>query len=79
MKVLKESIELIRMEIMLAWYWHLKLKLIKYVCKMADYVAGNEFQTLEARERLRNIYRICEKESRSDADGSGEAEQAQEE
>lgn len=63
MKVLKESIELIRMEIMLAWYWYLKMKLIKYVYKMAKYVAGNEFQTLEAKERLRDIYRICEKES----------------
>ena len=63
MKVLKESIELIRMEIMLAWYWHLKMKLIKYVYKMAKYVSGNEFQTLEAKERLRDIYRICEKES----------------
>lgn len=63
MEVLKESIELIRMEIMLAWYWHLKMKLIKYVYKMGKYVTGNEFQTLEAKERLRDIYRICEKES----------------
>ena len=47
---------------MLAWYWHLKMKLIKYVYKMGKYVAGNEFQTLEAKERLRDIYRICEKE-----------------
>lgn len=49
---------------MLAWYYHLKMKLIKYVCKMAEYVAGHEFQTLGAREQLRIIYRICEKESR---------------
>lgn len=63
-EILKESVELIRMEIMLAWYYHLKMKLIKYVCKMAEYVAGHEFQTLEARKQLRNIYRICEKESR---------------
>lgn len=64
MEILKESVELIRMKLMMAWYWHLKTKLIKHVCKMAEYVAGNEFQTLEARKQLRNIYGICVKESR---------------
>lgn len=63
MEILKETVELIRMKIMLACYYHLKMKLIKYVCKMAEYVAGHEFQTLETREQMRNIYRICEKES----------------
>lgn len=52
------------MLLMTAKYWKLKTKIKKHALKMAEYVAGNEFQTLEAREQLRNIYRICEKESR---------------
>ena len=60
----RELIGLLWMEFMLARYWKLKTKVIEHVKKIADYMAEHEFQTVEAKGKLREIYKICEKETR---------------
>lgn len=60
--MVKEIIGLLRMELMLIKYMRLKLKVAKHVNAMADYAVTHSFQTQEARETLRKMYRICEKE-----------------
>lgn len=67
--MLKELIGLLWMELMLLKYWKLKTKVIDHVNKMADYMAEHKFQTVEAKGKLREIYKICDKETGSDADG----------
>ena len=62
--MLKELIGLLRMELMLVRYWKLKTKVMDHVKKMSDYMIEHEFQTIEGREKLREIYKICEKEAR---------------
>ncbi len=66
MKVIKESIELIRMELMLVWYWNLKMKSIDYALHMAEYFEEHrgKFCTPEAEERLEKIRITCLKEAK---------------
>ena len=64
MRMLKELIGLLWMELMLLKYWKLKTKVIDHVNKMADYMAEHKFQTVEAKGKLREIYKICDKETR---------------
>lgn len=62
--MLKELIGLLWMELMLVRYWKLKTKVMDHVIKMSDYMTEHEFQTIEARRKLGEIYKICEKEAR---------------
>lgn len=66
MEILKESVELIRMELMMAWYWHLKAKFIKYVYKMSEYVEDyrGKFITPEAKEKWEWVRKTCEREAK---------------
>ncbi len=62
--MIKEIIEFLRMEFMMAKYLRLRLKIAKHVHSMANYAVAHDFQTKEAREMLRKMYEICEKESK---------------
>ena len=60
--MIKEIIELLRMEFMMAKYLRLRLKITKHVHAMANYAVAHDFQTKDAREMLSKMYGICEKE-----------------
>lgn len=67
METIKECFEIIKMELILLSYWRRKMRLIKYACRMGDYVKDHQakFKTTEAKEKWCEMRRICEMEAKN--------------
>lgn len=60
----RELIEQLKMKFMIVRYYQIKIKLLGYLGKMADYVIRNKkgFEDPGAQETWREMYRMCTEE-----------------
>lgn len=70
--MIRETIEVIRMYILMLRYYSLSTKMLKHALKMVKYINDHQgkFKTRESREILNEMHRICIKQQKMNDIGS---------